>query len=56
MDNKENVTEEKKYSWGGRRPNQIGRPKGTTNQDGQRKQHQIVFPAQAGVIFVGPNN
>lgn len=41
MDNKENVTEKKKYGWGGRRPNQTGRPKGTTNPDGQRKQHQV---------------
>lgn len=41
MDNKENITEEKKYGWGGRRPNQTGRPKGTTNPDGQRKQRQV---------------
>lgn len=35
------MSEEKKYGWGGRRPNQTGRPKGTTNPDGVRKQHQV---------------
>lgn len=32
--------EEKKYGWGGRRPNQTGRPKGTTKPEGVRKQRQ----------------
>lgn len=27
--------------WGGRRPNQTGRPKGTTKPEGVRKQHQV---------------
>lgn len=41
MTENENTTEKKKYGWGGRRPNQTGRPKGTVNPDGQRKQHQV---------------
>ena len=28
-------------TWGGRRPNQTGRPKGTTKAEGQRKQRQM---------------
>lgn len=30
-----------KKQWGGRRPNQTGRPKGTTKPEGVRPQHQI---------------
>lgn len=33
--------EQKQYGWGGRRPNQTGRPKGTVKAEGQRKQHQL---------------
>ena len=35
------MTENKKYGWGGRRPNQTGRPVGTTKPEGVRSQHQI---------------
>ena len=30
-----------KSGWGGRRPNQTGRPKGTTKPEGVRPQHQL---------------
>ena len=33
--------EQKQNAWGGRRPNQTGRPKGTFKPEGQRKQHQL---------------
>lgn len=32
---------ETKGSWGGHRPNQTGRPKGTTKPEGVRKQRQL---------------
>ena len=35
MENKEHPT------WGGRRKNQTGRPKGTTKPEGVRKQRQV---------------
>ncbi len=35
------MAEEKKYGWGGRRPNQTGRPVGTTKPEGVRAQHQL---------------
>ncbi|WP_417208219.1 hypothetical protein [Acidaminococcus fermentans] len=33
--------EETKNGWGGRRPNQTGRPKGTIKPEGVRSQHQL---------------
>lgn len=33
--------EQLKYGWGGRRPNQTGRPKGSVKIEGRRKQHQV---------------
>lgn len=35
------MTEEKQWGWGGKRPNQTGRPKGTTKAEGVRGQHQL---------------
>lgn len=36
------MTEQIKYGWGGKRPNQTGRPKGTTKgYSNQRPQHQV---------------
>lgn len=33
--------EKTKNAWGGKRPNQTGRPKGTTKAEGVRKQRQV---------------
>lgn len=43
--------EKKKYGWGGKRPNQTGRPKGTTKPEGQRPQHQVrAYPEEWEMI------
>jgi len=42
---------ESKYGWGGRRPNQTGRPKGTTKPEGVRPQHQLrAYDEEWGLI------
>lgn len=43
--------EKKKYGRGGKRPNQTGRPKGTTKPEGQRQQHQVrAYPDEWEII------